>query len=153
MKQETWVHAEADIRSNGRCQVKTAPAEGDEAAADDDEAKGEQPSIEEMRNSFFQPFGAAAAAAVPDSDFDGVKLVPRSIVDDQVTGLHWDQEGGKHFFGVGWTLRQCPSGAGATPLNTVVVAKSFKWPGAIAVAAGFGEPQPLTKGRRRVTNV
>jgi radial spoke head protein 4A len=34
-----------------------------------------------------------------------------------------------------WVLRTCPSGAGLSA-NSVVVAKSLKWPGAVSVAAG-----------------
>ena len=67
-----------------------------------------------------------------------------------------------------WVLRQCPSGAGSSPSGqSLVVAKSLKWPGAIAVAAGFfsgtgasatnstpaGATTNSSKGRRRITNV
>lgn len=68
----------------------------------------------------------------PEQDEDGndvepdepVEVVPplRSIAEDTPEGA-------------AWSFRMCPGGAGAGP-NSVVVARSLRWPGACAVAFG-----------------
>jgi radial spoke head protein 4A len=127
---EAWLHAEIDIRPNGRCQVMAAPEEEESAGVD----------LEAAKAKFYAPFTAKDAPL--DTDAKGCKPAARSIAED--TDAHGKSE---------WALRATPGGAAIAPAAALVIAKSLKWPGAIAVAAGFGTPTPSEKPRRRVTNV
>ena len=74
---ETWVHAEVDIRANGRCQVKEAPPEDDEGGGE-----GGGATLSDKSASFFKPFGAQDAP--PDHDVSSCKPLLRSIAEVRV---------------------------------------------------------------------
>ena len=128
--QEAWVHAEVGLRPSGRCQVKPPP----------EEEEGEAPDLEAKRLAFFAAFGAKDGPADADPAQSG--RVCASIAEDSLGPGR-----------AAWVVRAVPGPAAAGPA-AFAFAKSLKWPGAVAVAAGFHAPAgPHEKPRRRFTNV
>jgi radial spoke head protein 4/6 len=124
---EAWVHAEIDIKSNGRCQIKPPP----------EEEEAEEKDLEAKRLEFFSKKPLELEPDVKD-----YKPVLRSIAEDV------DSNGKSE-----WVVRTTPNAAASTH-NTNVVAKSLKWPGAVSIASGFQAARSAAeKPRRRVSNI
>merc|ERR1711998_18329 len=124
---ENWVHAEFDINLKGRCH-KPPEKEEEEGGAEEEE---EYPEPKEALRSI------SADTYTLKGGVDG---------SEEITKKEWQEPSeGK--------VRACPKGS-TSPHFSVFVAKSMKWPGAIAAATkpntitnvyvGFGVPSAPT---------